>query len=483
MPISDRIGGFIKPGYFPLKIPDAPTIGTASTSEAIGSNAISIAFTVPSNVGGGAITSYEAVATDTVTAATFTETGSSSPIVVTGLTTGQSYTVTVSATNAYGSSVLSAASNSATAAIFTGQLFAWGDNSPYGQLGLGDTTDRSSPVQVGALTTWALIAVGGGYGSVPSSFATKHDGTLWAVGRNVWGQLGQGDTTNRSSPVQIGALTNWGKITNGNGRYGLSVKTDGTLWAWGQNANGCLGLGNTTDYSSPVQVGALTNWLDVSAMYAATIGLKTDGTMWSWGKNVAGQLGLGNTTYYSSPVQVGALTTWSAISAGGWWAMALKTDGTVWCWGANAHGQLGQGDTTQYSSPVQVGALTTWSKVCGGDTGYGTTGSASGIKTDGTLWMWGSNTAGVLGLGNTTNYSSPKQVGALTDWSVTSVGKSQCQAIKTDGTLWAWGDNGAGALGIGNTTDKNSPVQVGAATTWVAIAPGNMGAHRWAIRN
>ena len=482
MPISDRIGGFIKPGYFPLKIPDAPTIGAASTSEAIGSNAISIAFTAPSNVGGGAVTSYEAVATDTVTAATFTETGSSTPIVISGLSNGQTYTVTVSATNAYGSSVLSAASNSATAAVFTGQLWAWGDNTTYGQLGTGNTTDYSSPVQVGALTTWKLVAVGGGYGSAPSSFAIKHDGTLWASGRNNYGQLGQGNTTDRSSPVQIGALTTWSKLANGNGRYGLSVKTDGTLWAWGQNASGCLGLGNATNYSSPVQVGALTNWLDVSATYRTTLALKTDGTMWSWGANAYGQLGLGNTTYYSSPVQIGALTTWSAISIGGWWGMALKTDGTIWMWGANNSGQLGQGNTTVQSSPVQVGALTTWSKVAGGDTSYGLSGAASAIKTDGTLWMWGANTEGVLGQGNTTLYSSPVQVGALTDWAACSPA-GNTQALKTDGTLWAWGDNSQGQLGDGSTTSRSSPVQIGAATTWVAIAPGSITKHRWAIRN
>jgi len=366
MPISDRIGGFIKPGYFPLKIPDAPTIGTASTSEAIGSNAISIAFTAPSNVGGGAITSYEAVATDTVTAATFTETGSSTPIVVTGLSAGQTYTVTVSATNAYGSSVASAASNSATAVVFPGTLWAWGDGN-YGALGLGNTTDYSSPVQVGALTNWELMAVGGAYGSSPNSACVKTDGTLWTWGRNNDGCLGQGNLTQYSSPVQVGALTTWSKIANGAGRHMLAVKTDGTYWAWGRGYGGALGQGGLNEsYSSPVQVGALTDWLDVSASYSLSLALKTDGTIWAMGSNNYGQLGDGTTDNKSSPVQIGALTTWSAISAGGWWAVALKTDGTIWGWGAGNDGCLAQGNTTSYSSPVQVGALTTWSAVAGG---------------------------------------------------------------------------------------------------------------------
>jgi len=138
------------------------------------------------------------------------------------------------------------------------------------------------------------------------------------------------------------------------------------LWSWGGNASGELGLGDTTDRSSPNQIGALTDWLNVSLGRFHSVATKTDGTLWSWGKNQHGQLGTNNTTYRSSPVQVGALTSWLLVSAGGYSSYAVKTDGTLWSWGLNAQGQLGLGNQTNYSSPKQIGALTTWLNVISG---------------------------------------------------------------------------------------------------------------------
>ena len=295
-----------------------------------------------------------------------------------------------------------------TVAIKTdGTLWSWGDNSN-GQLGLGNTTNYSSPKQIGLLTNWLLIA--SAYKNVA---AIKTDGTLWTWGKNDYGQLGLGNTTYYSSPKQVGSLTNWLAIA-ANGYYGFTaVKTNNTLWSWGRNTFGTLGLGNTTNYSSPKQVGALTDWLTIAGgnYYGFTVAIKTDGTLWAWGRNGAGQLGLGNTTNYSSPKQVGALTNWSKISSGSDNILSIKTDGTLWSWGDNTYGQLGVGNITRYSSPKQVGALTTWLKITSG--GYH---SVAAIKTDGTLWSWGQNNYGQLGLGNTTYYSSPKQIGSSTTW-------------------------------------------------------------------
>ena len=147
--------------------------------------------------------------------------------------------------------------------------------------------------------------------------------------------------------------------------------TSGYFYSWGVNADGQLGLGNTTSRSSPVQVGALTNWSRVSAGSLHSLAVKTDGTLWAWGRNFSGQLGLGDTASRLSPVQVGLLTNWNQISGGDSHSLAVKTDGTLWSWGLNARlsggtGQLGLGDIVHRSSPVQVGALTNWSQAAAG---------------------------------------------------------------------------------------------------------------------
>ena len=147
-----------------------------------------------------------------------------------------------------------------------------------------------------------------------------------------------------------------------------------TLWAWGRNSYSNLGLSNFTHRSSPVQVGSLTNWLLVAGLSNHTVAIKTDGTLWSWGGNGYGQLGLGDLTHRSSPVQVGSLNTWSLVACGFYYTLATKIDGTLWSWGYNGGGALGLGDQTYRSSPVQVGSslgsLTPSSISCGYNSSY-----------------------------------------------------------------------------------------------------------------
>ena len=354
-------------------------------------------------------------------------------------------------------------------------LWAWGINTG-GQLGLNNTTLYSSPVQVGTLNTWLRIST-----SAQHTIAIKTAGTLWSWGINTTGRLGLNNTTDYSSPKQVGALTTWSKCIAAS-QASAAIKTDGTLWTWGYGSSGQLGLGNNTHYSSPKQVGALTTWTTITASRGngGNMGaIKTDGTLWTWGANYFGQLGLGNTTYYSSPKQVGALTAWNNVVGGYIGFILSKTNGTLWTWGRNTVGQLGLGDTTFRNSPVQVGALTNWSTKIGiGD-------FAAVIKTDGTFWTWGRNNNGQLGLGNYTYYSSPKQIGALTNWDkVNESGsiyrRNHMSSIKTDGTLWTWGLGGNGELGLGNLTSYFSPKQVGNLTKWVTVAGGNN--HGFAIR-
>ena len=344
-------------------------------------------------------------------------------------------------------------------------LYSWGQND-LGQLGLGNVTNYSSPKQISATDSWLQIS--GGY-----KFFTgvKVNGTLWTWGWNNFGQLGLGNTTNYSSAKQVGSLTNWQSVSNGS-YHVLAVKTDGTLWSWGYNAQGGLGLGNTTNYSSPKQIGSGTNWVTVAAAGVFnSYAIKTDGTLWAWGRNTEGELGLGNTTDYSSPKQVGALTNWSKISGFYYGVLAIKTNGTLWAWGKNNYGQLGLGNTTYYSSPKQVGALTNWSGLA---TSMAVAVAVGASKTDGTLWMWGDNSYGQAGQGTSgTTFSSPKQVGSLTNWtSQISIGQLTVNAVKSDGTWWSWGGGLYGTLGRGNTTSYSSPKQLGALTTWIKVAAG-----------
>ena len=237
----------------------------------------------------------------------------------------------------------------------------------------------------------------------------------------------QGD--NRSSPVQVPGTT-WSANFDASNDNRFAIKTDGTLWSWGYNGIGQLGVNNKTQYSSPVQIPG-TTWSKVDAGDATTMAVKTDGTLWSWGYNNMGQLAQNNTTQRSSPIQIPG-TTWSMAASRGFFSIALKTDGTMWAWGKNHKGQLGLNSVTSptnhgLSSPVQVPG-TTWShiEVTNKDESYA-------LKTDGTLWSWGNGGDGRLGHDNETEYSSPVQVGSDTSW----------YSIKTGGS----GGNG-GVLAI-----------------------------------
>ena len=162
------------------------------------------------------------------------------------------------------------------------------------------------------------------------------------------------------------------------------------LFSWGFNAYGALGLGNTTYYSSPKQVGALTNWLSVSCGDSNTVSIKTDGTLWSCGYNGFGQLGLSDTTDRSSPVQVGT-NTWSKIAGGGYYTLAIRSDNTLWSCGYGASGILGTGSTSDQSSWTQAGSATTWIYVAAQSVS-----NMMAVKSDNTQWACGTGDSTVL---------------------------------------------------------------------------------------
>ena len=333
------------------------------------------------------------------------------------------------------------------------KVYSWGWNGQ-GNLGHNNEQKYSSPVQLPG-TTWAENGLlGNGFNKGYHMGGVKTDGTLWMWGRGDNGILGVDSEVDYSSPVQVPGTT-WtaGSLTNH--EYGtLITKTDGTLWAWGYNAVGMLGMNDIVQYSSPVQIPG-TSWKASSQSTAggevSHTAIRTDGTLWSWGQNQYGELGINNRTNYSSPVQIPG-TTWSTITGSECKYMSIKTDGTLWSWGRNTNGELGQNTNATVSSPVQVPG-TTWRKVTLGH------GCGLGTKTDGTLWGWGDNTNGNLAQNNRTLYSSPVQIPGTTWTSVHSVNDT-AQASKTDGTLWSWGKNDNGQMGINSEVYYSSPVQV-----------------------
>jgi alpha-tubulin suppressor-like RCC1 family protein len=298
----------------------------------------------------------------------------------------------------------------------------------------------------------------------------KTDGTLWAWGDNSDGQFGDGTYTARLVPTRLGTGTNWRTVAAGD-HHTVALKTDGTLWAWGSNGYGQLGDGTTTNRNTPVQIGSATNWSAVFAGNQRTFALKTDGTLWGWGANWYGKLGDGTGIDRKTPTQIGNASNWRTIAVGDDYTMATKTDGTVWAWGFNGYdGHLGDGTQTDRSAPVQIGTATNWSVVSAGSN------HTLATKTDGTLWAWGSGVYGQLGdgSGQFDQYRTPTKIGTLTSWSATTSGSYHPSfAVKSDGTLWAWGNNEYSQLGDGTNVGRSLPTQVGSGTAWSSVVIGH----------
>ncbi len=342
----------------------------------------------------------------------------------------------------------------------TGAAFAWGFNNN-GQLGVGDVTDRSSPV-----------AVLGGLQFKKTSSGNFHnlglavDGTVYAWGRNVRGQLGVGDTTPRSSPVAVLGGLKFREICAVEDKS-FGITFSGDLYAWGDNSFGELGIGDVTARSSPVAVLGGLKFKIIKAALLHTYGITEGGDAYAWGLNAGGELGVGNVIPRSSPVAVlGGLKfqnlffdpLMGGAPGSDAYVFGLTEDGVAYAWGANFAGDLGVGDNTPRSSPVAVlGGLLFQTLAAFRSTSLG-------LTQDGELYAWGSNPDGELGVGDVNSRSSPVAVlGGLTflevRGAIDSVGAS-AQALTTDGRLFAWGSNAFGQLGVGDVTPRSSPVAV-----------------------
>ncbi|MCU0701536.1 MAG: hypothetical protein MUC96_33915 [Myxococcaceae bacterium] len=282
--------------------------------------------------------------------------------------------------------------------------------------------------------------------------------------------------------------------------HGAGIRTDGSLWTWGDNASGQLGVAGLPEQFLPLPIeqasrfrvvaagrrftaairddgrvvafgalsGLLSNDADFTAIAAGdqhVLALKRDGTLWSAGENEAGQLGDGTTTSRTVLQQLGA-ERYLAIAAGGRHSLAVRADNTLWAFGANDDGQLGVMQANALT-PVQVDATTTWRTVAAG------AGHSLAIRTDGSLWAWGRNESAQLGLGSLTAVRTPTRVGTLTGWDSVSAGRTHSAGLRQPGLLYTWGSNGDGELGDNTTTLRNTPQPLGAATDWTSVSAGD----------
>lgn len=353
----------------------------------------------------------------------------------------------------------------------TGGIWTWGLNST-GQLGNGTTINRSSPGSVvGGMIAWRGVSIGG-YGTF--AMGVKSDGTLWGWGQATYGRFGDGTTVNKSSPVTVaGGGTTWKQVAIYQ-QGGAAVKSDGSLWVWGRNNLGQVGDNSVVNKSSPVTIsGGGFDWISCFGGNANSQGaIKQNGSLWMWGENTNGVLGDGTTVTRSSPVTVaGGGTTWRQVAVAREHSAAIKTDGTLWTWGRNLDGELGTGDTIARSSPgTTVVGGTDWKYVAVAGSNLSNPNYAvAAIKQDGTLWTWGDGAYGTIASSAAASRSSPATVlGGGTTWKTVRAGWRAMMAIKTDGSLWSWGQNERGQLGDGTTITKTSPVSViGTINNWL----------------
>lgn len=368
-----------------------------------------------------------------------------------------------------------------------GELFTWGQNSS-GELGYGIQARSKIPVQISNDTNWVAVTA-----AYTSTFAIQANGSLWAWGDNGWGQLGLSDFANRIVPIRVGTDSNWRSVSSFY-YHTAAIKTDGSLWTWGYNGDGQLGnngdgqLGNLI--LAPSRVGTDNNWICVSAGSSFTLAIKTDGSLWAWGNNYYGQLGDSTTIDKSLPIRIGTENNWASVSAGNNFTVAIKTDGTLWAWGNNQYGQLGDSTNVNKNCPIRIGTANNWVSaisssnstlalrsdstlwICGGynnSTVFTQVGSFSNIKNyssgalhyhfirqNGELWTKGNNFYGQLGDSSITNSNTIARVGSENNWAKVASGGYHNVGIKSDGTLWTWGNGENGELGSG--VSNNFPI-------------------------
>ncbi len=329
-------------------------------------------------------------------------------------------------------------------------LWCWGRNT-LGQLGLGYTSLRNAaPTKVTSLANGvSLVAAGGSHTCIVDKLSA-----LWCWGRNNYGQLGLGDTSNRKTPTKVISLSNEISQVAAGAFHTCAIDILSTLWCWGYNFRGQLGLPDLSDRNTPTKVTSLSNEISQVATggYHTCIVDKLS-ALWCWGYNPDGQLGLGNTSDRNIPTQVISLANGiSHVAAGASHTCAIDNISTLWCWGSNGNGQLGLGDTSDRNTPTKVISLSNEVSQVGLG-GFHT----CAIDILSTLWCWGWNGYGELGLGDNSNRNIPTKVISLSnEVSQVATGGSRSFAIDND-NFWSWGRNDYGQLGLNDTSHRNIP--------------------------
>jgi hypothetical protein len=340
------------------------------------------------------------------------------------------------------------------------ELYVWGTGFG-GMLGNGSLQSYSSPIRNLLPSANGISQISVGYQAVG---AVRKDKTLWMWGSNVYGEVGDGTTVSKTSPVTVSGGIQWSQVSVGSG-HTVAIDVNGGIWSWGLNTYGQLGDGTTSNRSSPVSLASRGVWKTAASGDGTTYAIDIEGILWAWGFNsIYGSLGDGTTLAKSSPVTVVGNKRWKSVYPGFYGGpqttLAIDTDNKIWGWGYNGQGQMGDGTTLAKSSPVSfVGNNLSWDQVC-------SNGLVSGaISTNGTLWMWGSNQYGLLGINASPPASTLSPVtttGGGTNWKQLFFTQLTAFGLKTDGTIWSWGGNPNGMLGINSTlpSSVSSPVLV-----------------------
>ena len=332
-----------------------------------------------------------------------------------------------------------------------GALYVWGKNS-YGQLGVGDEVNKNTPIKVTAINGKVMELIISNSFSV---YAILEDGSLYSWGNNYYGELGVGDEVNKNTPTKVNLPSKIKElITTGSSVYALME--DGSLYAWGYNYHDELGIGSNEDKNTPTKVNLPSKIKELITTNGPSVyALMEDSSLYSWGNNESGQLGVGDEVNKNTPTKVNLPSKIKELITTGSSVYALMEDSSLYSWGDNIFGQLGVGDEvnkkntpTKVNLPGKIKELIT-----NGLSSYA-------ILEDSSLYSWGYNSYGQLGVGDEVNRNTPTKVNLPGKIKKLITSSSASYAILEDGSLYAWGKNYYGELGVGSNEDKNTPTKV-----------------------